>query len=105
MSSLQVMGNTAGPGLGNTYQKTELMTELQLIKQTHIRLQQRLDFIRQLVDRCMAVGHESIPTALLDAMLEVSTREQALRIVQQLQIEGKFHKDIAKLTFLLIGFL
>ena len=93
MSALQADGAVA-PASTTMRQKAELMAELQLIKQTHMRLQQRLDFIRQLVDRCMAIGYESIPTALLDAMLEVRTREQARRVVQQLQIEGAFNKMV-----------
>ena len=68
--------------------KEEIIAELHLLKQTNVRLQQRLDFIRQLVDRCMLIGQETIPTALLDAMLNVNTPEQAKRIVQQLQLEG-----------------
>ena len=36
----------------------------------------------------MLIGQETIPTALLDAMLNVNTPEQAKRIVQQLQLEG-----------------
>ncbi|XP_046450111.1 kinesin-like protein KIF28P isoform X5 [Daphnia pulex] len=65
--------------------KQELLAELQLVKRTHVRLQQRLDFIRQMTDRCLLTGQESIPTALLDAMLNANGSEQARRIVQQLE--------------------
>jgi hypothetical protein len=72
--------------------KQELLGELQLVKRTHVRLQQRLDFIRQMTDRCLLTGQESIPTALLDAMLNANSSEQARRIVQQLQTgEGTVH--------------
>lgn len=65
--------------------KQELLAELQLVKRTHVRLQQRLDFIRQMTDRCLLTGQESIPTALLDSMLNANGSEQARRIVQQLE--------------------
>ncbi len=69
-------------------QKQELLAELQLLKETHIRLQQRLDFLRHLVDRCAANGQESIPLGLIDAALNVNSQEQARRLIQQLQAEG-----------------
>lgn len=66
--------------------KQELISELQLLKHKHIRLEQRLDFIRQMTERCLLVGQDSIPTTLLDAMLNVNNSEEARDIVQQLQI-------------------
>jgi len=82
------MPSTNGIGPPNGM-KPELIAELHLMKDNQVRLQQRLDFIRQLVDRCMLIGQEGIPTGLLDAMLNVNSPEQAKRIVQQLQLEGK----------------
>ena len=69
--------------------KQELLAELQLVKQTHLRIQQRLDFIRQVIDRCLLVGQETVPTTLLDAMLNVNSLEDARQIIQQLQAEGR----------------
>lgn len=66
--------------------KQELLTELQLLKQTHIRLQQRLDSVRQITDQCLLAGKESIPTALLDALLD--NPEQALQFFEQRPTEG-----------------
>lgn len=51
----------------------EATSDYQLIRQDHRRLRDRLDDIRQLTDRCLYVGQESIPTALLDAMLNVNS--------------------------------
>ena len=81
--------------------KRELLAELQLVKQTHVLLQQRLDFIRQMTDRCLLTGQESIPTALLDAMLNVNSPEQARHIVQQLQAEGKLFERLLLKLFLI----
>lgn len=75
-------------------QKQELLAELQYLKESHVRLQQRLAFIRQLVDSYITIGKESFPTALLDAALNVNSSDQAKRIVQQLSFEGTVHSQL-----------
>ncbi|XP_057378672.1 kinesin-like protein KIF1A [Daphnia carinata] len=65
--------------------KQELISELQLLKHKQIRLEQRLDFVRQMTEHCLLIGQQSIPTTLLDAMLNVNNSEEARDIVQQLQ--------------------
>lgn len=67
----------------------ELMADMQLVKQNNTRLQQKLNFIRQVTDKCVLIGQENVPTALLDTILNINTQEQARHIVQQLQVEGE----------------
>lgn len=81
---------------GTDGKKQELLAELQLVKQKHVRVQQRLDFIRQMTNRYILVGQESIPTALLDEILNVNNPEQARHIVQQLQSEGMIQAEITE---------
>ena len=80
INSLETVFKTVDGG------KQELLAELQLVKRTHLKLQERLDFIRQMTDRCLLTGQESIQTTMLDAMLNANSSEQAQHIVQQLQI-------------------
>ena len=66
----------------------DLSSHYHLVREDHRRLKERLDGIRELTDRCLYVGQETIPTALLDAMLNANTQRKPLLTVDSANTRG-----------------
>lgn len=82
--------------LTGSEQEEEISSDYHLVREDHKRLKERLDGIRELTDRCLYVGQETIPTALLDAMLNANTQGRPLAVHPANAPDGKCRSHVSR---------